>query len=312
MKVTSTRHERLIALAADETASHGAGSRRPRLRLAVLPPGVLAIAIGLVLGGCGEDERETVAESAPPIEHVHGLGVNPADGALFIATHDGLFRSAQAPPSASLVGEERQDTMGFTVVGPDRFLGSGHPAPGQDRPPNLGLIRSSDAGETWQEVSLGGEVDFHILRSAGDRVYGVDALTGRLLISDDQGRTWDERSPPPGVIDLAIDPADPERMLAATENGLQLSEDDGARWRPIASEVGLLAWAKPRSLFLIDAAGSVRTSDDGGKSWARAGSIGSQPAAFIADDSTLYAASVDGTLFESPDAGTTWDVRSSQ
>ena len=28
----------------------------------------------------------------PGVVHVHGLGVNPKDGALFAATHTGLFR----------------------------------------------------------------------------------------------------------------------------------------------------------------------------------------------------------------------------
>ena len=272
----------------------------------------LAVA-ALLLAACGEDEKEGGAETGASIEHVHGLGANPKDGALFIATHGGLFRSPEGSSGATPVGEERQDTMGFTVVGPDSFLGSGHPAPGEEgRPPNLGLIESTDGGQTWEDVSLSGEVDFHILRFAGGRVYGVDALTGQLLISDDKGSTWAERSPPPGLIDLAIDPRDSERMLASTENGLLLSDDDGERWRPLAREVGLLAWAKPQSLLLIDAGGSVKTSGNGGASWQQIGSIDSQPAAFAASGSSLYAAGIDGTVLESKDDGATWDVRSAQ
>ena len=57
---------------------------------------------------------------------VHGLGLNPADGDLYTATHFGLFRVA-ADGVAERVGESLQDTMGFTVVGPDRFVASGHP-----------------------------------------------------------------------------------------------------------------------------------------------------------------------------------------
>jgi hypothetical protein len=83
--------------------------------------------------------------------------------------------------------------MGFTVTGPDDFLGSGHPD-GRDRlPPFLGLIRSVDAGRSWEPVSLLGRRDFHVLEAAGRRIYGfgTDFETRRagLLVSDDAGRS---------------------------------------------------------------------------------------------------------------------------
>ena len=62
--------------------------------------------------------------------------------------------------------------MGFTVTGPDRFLGSGHPDGREGLPPFLGLIRSTDAGRTWERVSLLGKRDFHVLEAAGERIYG--------------------------------------------------------------------------------------------------------------------------------------------
>ena len=79
--------------------------------------------------------------------HVHGLGINPADDALFIATHTGLFRVAGDSRNAARVADRYQDTMGFSVVGPNRFLGSGHPdAREQGQPPLLGLIQSTRRG----------------------------------------------------------------------------------------------------------------------------------------------------------------------
>ena len=83
--------------------------------------------------------------------------------------------------------------MGFSIVAPDRFLGSGHPAPDQTLPPNLGLIESRDGGQTWQSLSLLGDADFHVLQSAGRRVYGFDATHARLMVSSDDGRSWSER-----------------------------------------------------------------------------------------------------------------------
>lgn len=65
----------------------------------------------------------------PPITHVHGLGVDPGDGALIVATHYGTFRM-RAGGGSERIGDSLQDTMGFTVVGWGRFLGSGHPESG--------------------------------------------------------------------------------------------------------------------------------------------------------------------------------------
>ena len=98
--------------------------------------------------------------------------------------------------------------MGFTVIAPDSFLGSGHPDPREGGPSSLGLIRSSNAGVDWKSLSLEDEAAFHILRSVGPRVYGVNATDGRLLVSDDGGMRWQARVPPAPFVDLVIDPSE--------------------------------------------------------------------------------------------------------
>lgn len=286
-----------------------APSRSLRLPRLLLSAALLVASLTFV--ACGEDPADS--DGGEAIEHVHGLGINPADGALFIATHSGLFRSAEGSDAAERVGSSTQDTMGFTVVGPDRFLGSGHPGPGEDGPPNLGLIESTDGGETWSGVSLAGEADFHVLRYAQNTVYGFNGLTGLIMASADEGETWTERKPPAPVIDLAIAPDDPERVIVTTERGLASSEDAGKRWQPIPGDIGLLAWGETDRLYLINGAGEVQMSDDGGKSWTDRGSIGGQPVSFVAGpEGNLYAALVDGTVLGSTDGGASWSIRSAQ
>lgn len=266
----------------------------------------------LLVGACGDDEDAGAGGAAPvPATHIHGLGVNPADGALFIATHHGLFRAAEGSSESVPVGEDRQDTMGFTVAGPDHFLGSGHPAPTQPGPTSLGLIESTDGGETWESISLSGEADFHVLRFAHDRVYGFDALTGVLSISTDGGETWAVRTPPANpVLDLIVDPTDPDQLVAASGRGLWLSSDGARRWRPLSPKAGLLAWPSPDELLLVDFKGRVQASNDGGETWRTRGEIGESPAAFLAEsDRRLYAAGSDGTVMESDDGGESWRVR---
>ena len=282
---------------------------------------LLLVASALALGACGDDtDGRAVDESAGAMEesapapdadfaHVHGLGINPEDGALFIATHTGLFRAPRGEASASRVGDSRQDVMGFTVVGPDRFLGSGHPDPTAGGPPNLGLIRSERAGRDWQTVSLAGEADFHVLRSAGKVVYGFNGLTGKLMVSHDTGRTWSDYQPPGGMFDLAISPQDDARIVISTADGMFASANGGKGWRPLdQSRAGLLTWTR-KGLYLVDGNGQVSNSKDAGRTFEDRGSISGQPAAFESHGEDLYAAQADGTVVRSTDAGASWTVR---
>ena len=272
-----------------------------------------------LLVACGDDDSTSASaggedaaahEPGPALEHIHGLGINPADGRLFIATHNGLFAAARDQTRPEQVGETEQDIMGFSVVGADHFIGSGHPGPDQDLPGNLGLIESRDAGKTWKNVSLLGDADFHVLEHSGDRIYGFDGTQGRLMVSRDGGRKWDERKPPAGVFGLAIDPTNASRVVVSTEDGIFISPNEGRRWQPLRDDTaGLLAWPARDRLYLVDAQGQVLLSSDGGANWQTQGSIGGQPAAFIAREDELYAALADGTVKRSTDRGVNWTVR---
>lgn len=281
---------------------------------------VIAIVVAGALLWRPGGEDETVSDGPrgdPGPVHVHGLGVNPADRTLFIATHTGLYRVDQGTRKAQRVGDSYQDTMGFTIVGPNRFLGSGHPdlreAREDDLPPHLGLIESTDEGESWRPISLSGEADFHVLRFAGERVYGYDASNDRLLVSGDRGRNWSELAKPGPLVDLAVDPGDDRRIVATSagglEDGLFESRDGGQSWRRVGDAVGLLVW--PDQLYLIAGDGQVFTSKAGGRRLEHQGEIGGQPAALVAEGThELYVALHDGTIKRSTDEGATWAVHS--
>jgi hypothetical protein len=260
-----------------------------------------------------DDGKPGSADPGPV--HVHGLGVNPGDGALFIATHTGLYRVGEAETKAVRVGDSHQDTMGFTIVGSDRFLGSGHPDAREDLPPLLGLIESTDEGRSWEPISLLGEADFHVLRSAGERVYGYDVTNDRLMVSSDAGRAWAQVDRPAPLVDLAADPADSNHVLAAAagdaSQGLHESHDGGRSWERISDRVGLLAWPVPERLLLVDGGGDVFLSTDGGRRFERRGAIGGEPAAFLGRSAgEFYAALHDGTIKRSTDGGASWTVHS--
>ena len=240
--------------------------------------------------------------------HVHGLGVNPGDGALYIATHTGMWRVSRGAVKPEPVGDSRQDTMGFTVAGRDHFLGSGHPD-SFDQPPLLGLVESLDGGATWKAVSLAGEADFHVLRAVGKRLYGYDVTHERLMTSRDGGKTWTERKVNARVVDLVPDSQAPDRVLASTDAGLLTSTDAGATWSRVSRVIGLLGWPAPNRLFLVGADGTVQLSRTRGRAWTRVGTIGGQPAAFLARTSReLYVAVHDGRILRSRDGGRSWQL----
>jgi hypothetical protein len=289
-----------------EIGRRWAGARR-------LTTGSATLLVGLALSGCGGSDREDSSRASVPDEygHVHGLGVNPADGSLYIAAHSGLFRAANDDSTVQRVGDSRQDTMGFTVVSRNTFLGSGHPDARENKPSHLGLILSEDAGRTWRELALGGQVDLHIIRVGERLTYGFDALSGKLLVSDDAASSWSVAQPPAPLIDFVLDPDDERHLIAATADRLYRSPDRGADWRAIPrSRPGHLAWSRESAVLLAAAPdGTVRRSADGGRSWRKIGTIGGEPTAMTTHGGAFYVATADGTIKVSEDRGRSWSVR---
>ena len=279
-----------------------------------------AAAGALLLAGCGTDATagdRTAAEgeshsqddgthSHPDdvnLEHVHGIGVDPADDTLYAGTHYGLVRIT---PDGELtrIADRVQDFMGFTVVGPEHYLASGHPGEGQAGPGNLGLIESADGGQTWETLSLAGEADFHALDAADDVIYGYSG--GRLLVSED-GVEWADRGEM-RIADLAADPTDPQRVLATTEAGLVVSEDAGKNFTPVTGAPLLVLvdiTADGGSTVGVAPDGTVFVSTDRGRTWEDRGSAGGATAALTVDGEKIYVA-VDGAILASTDGGETF------
>ena len=298
---------------------------------------LLAILAGLAIAGCGgDDPPETAAQptstptpnptvEAEPSEpgsaanaFIGSLAVDPADGTLMIGTGLGLFRAEQGSSKAERVTGELTTPDGAGPVssnlvirysGPGDLLGSGHPeGGGTSLPENLGLMRSGDAGDTWEPVSQLGESDFHILQATGDRVVAVRAEEADVQVSSDGGGSFEARTPPDVPLDVAFDPGDPKRMVVATGQGTFSSADEGNSWRPrdpVVSEQ--LAWAAPDALYRADPGGQIKVSADGGATWKDRGTVGLSVNELAVDaDGALYASVPGGEVKRSTDGGATW------
>lgn len=296
--------------------------RRRRTQLALVAAAAIAVGAVVWAGSRAADRDENpsprVVADDPGVSHVHGLGINPADGSLVVATHHGSFRIADDGEIAERIGDSFQDTMGFTVAGPDHFLGSGHPdvaAMRAGQPTRLGLIESTDAGRTWTILSLGGAADFHGLVYAHDQVYGWDAGTGRFMVSTDT-RQWETRS----TVDLygfAVDPDDADHVIGARPDGLRHgglieSTDGGRTWNDIdGPHLVVVSWHADGGLWGAEQDGRVWHRDSSG--WTQAAELPGAPQALLAAADALYAAIHDAderaAIYRSTDDGRTWDLR---
>lgn len=273
-------------------------------RTAAASAAVLSLTLALTACSPSTDSDHSGGSkgAASALTHIHGLGLHKET--LYVATHEGIY-SPGAGGAPVLVGERRDDFMGFTVAADGTFLASGHPAPGGGGPSDLGLVASDDAGLTWKERSLGGEVDFHALDVVpGGTVYGYDSTGGRLRVTRDQV-AWEDRAEL-RALDIAVAPADPEVVVATTESGVARSADGGRTFSAGAGEVlAYVSWGAGDALFGASPGGVLFRSGDGGRVWGRVGPVpggGAPQALTVVDARRLLVASGDG-VYESRDAG---------
>jgi hypothetical protein len=287
-----------------------------------------AAVAALLLTGCGEEDgtgaggagsTRLVDPSKPP-PLVNALDIDPVTQEFLLTTNRGFFRIGRESGDVREVrgtvraGARSAPVGAFlevAVAGPRRLVGSGHPDREGAVPEYLGVMRSADGGRTWRVLSRLGRADLHTIIFKHGRMYATDAVTGTLLVSRDEGRTFSEQYTPNGVpIDgFDVDPGDPRRIVAASDTELYRSADGGAAWERIGRGSGIrLAWPARDALYRALKDGSVQRSSDGGTSWATTARVGGEPYRFKAvSREELYLALGDGTILHTRDRARTWE-----
>lgn len=282
-------------------------------RRVLLTGGLGLLGAGAVTACAGPDSSEGTDAAAGPqdeadsqnnaaVGHVHGIARDPSDGVVVLATHYGLFRVQEGELVS--VGPT-VDLMGFTLASGGRYLASGHPGAGSDLPEPVGLIESTDQGESWRVLSRGGESDFHALTAGADRIVGFD---GELRVSTD-GENWETLSIPAPPVALATAPGT-GTLIAATEAGVLLSSD-GTTWETLETPqlMSRVAWADETTIVGSGIDGRLVTSRDAGQSWTASeepvGEVAALGAGLTEDGSVEALLVVDSTVLRTVDGGNT-------
>lgn len=275
----------------------------------------------IAIAGCGGGDRgersDRLVDFSKKPPYVNSLERDPRSHEVLLTTNRGFFR---IDPRSERVRRVRgtlavrgdRSTVGTFLElkseGGARLVGSGHPDQ-RTLPQFLGLLRSPNGGRTWRSISRLGDADLHKIVLKHDRLYAWDAVLSALIVSDDGGRSFAEHFTPRGlIIDFEVDPEDRERVVAANDDELFRSEDEGETWRPILRGQGSrLAWPTADRLYLAAKDGTVQLSDNGGDSFTRVGRVEGEPYkldAVGADE--LYLALSDGTILHTTDGGGGW------
>lgn len=255
---------------------------------------------------------------------------------LYAGTNEGVYRSENDGDDWKRLEGPLTDRITWSLLvlphRPDTVFAGTRPA---------GLFRSTDAGATWQEAAArpaqqcAGIVFNRITTLRADplednRLWAGVEIDG-VWTSQDGGTNWcriGEGLSSADIHGLAIVPQDGRRvMLATTNNDLNVSHDDGQTWQPqnVGRQFGHdycrgLAQRpdRPEVLFLGNgdgppgSVGAAWRSIDAGKNWHKLALPG-VPNSTIWDFAihptwcdNVYAYSVSGEVYHSPDGGERW------
>lgn len=290
----------------------------------------------LVVSACSSNEAASSGpvqlKSGDSIEHLHGLTYSK-DSTIYIGTHEGMISSKDQGNTWSTVSSYDFDFMGFHMLSNGDMLSSGHPGPNTDLPNPLGVMKSSDNGETWDSLSLLGKIDFHIMTSNYDNPSIIFALNqmgegeygAGIFKSTDGGKNW-EKIEPKGlpadlhkVYSLIALPDHENTLLAGTEEGVMHSDDGGKTWSLHDGERFITAFSVvpnetkdliSYSVTKDDAA--IMISKDDGVTWEKLGlNLGQDAGNYISVNpdnlNQITVSSFNNSVFVSEDGGKNWD-----
>ena len=134
------------------------------------------------------------------------------------------------------------------------------------------IYRSQNRGDTWTaRTSVPASVNaLEIDPSSPDVLYASNYFQG-IFASQDGGATWQSLGSPTESWNFVVDPANPQRLLAATGRGLFISDNRGLAWLPTTMTASVsdvdVDPVDSMTIYVGHLDGKVSRTTDGGATW---------------------------------------------
>lgn len=231
------------------------------------------------------------------VSHIHDVKVFGKK--ILMPTHEGLY-SYRAANSMERVRGPIFDVMGLGIYGTTLYA-SGHPGAKSNFAEPVGLISSNDGGEGWKQISLSGQVDFHMLEVGKFDMYGADSGSGQLMHSIDKGKNW--RNLGQNKF-LDISPLNTKRgaAYALLEGTLVKTSDSFATTNVIKTAMKFKSIEVVGKSVYASSGPDIYLSNDQGAKWKKIATFTSEISSISANSQLLVAVS-GGSIFVSRDSG---------
>lgn len=248
----------------------------------------------------GINPANGAGQSIGSLSHIHS--VRAFGDQVILGTHEGLFRYIDQK-TVQLMGPEIFDIMGLAVLG-KKLYASGHPGPNSKLPEPVGLLLSTDSGKSWKKLGLQGEVDFHLLESAGADMYGVDSGSGDLLYSKNSGKSWVSRGK--NVLnDIAVNPAKAGSALALREGKMISTQNSFTKMRALETSLKFSSLDWLSDSLLATSGKSLYRSKDLGSTWIKISDF-PEATSTVTQSSKIIAVVAGNSIYKSTDGGKTF------
>ena len=155
----------------------------------------------------------------------HQMDVSPADPQVIYGVYGGVQVSRDGGRNWSMAGAAPEGLIALAASArsADRIYGA----------TRTGLVRSDDAGATWQAGGFPGEAVSMVATGPSDRLYAYVVGRGLMSATEEEPGDWSLVSSDHRIqLHLAIDRRDTSRMFAiAHQAGIIQSKDGGKTWQ---------------------------------------------------------------------------------
>ncbi|MBI3123916.1 MAG: T9SS type A sorting domain-containing protein [Ignavibacteriales bacterium] len=180
---------------------------------------------------------------------------------------------------------------------------------------NLGtVIKSADAGETWNHINLGTEMSFSSIHFADENTGYILGFDGTIFKTTDRSETWTVLSTGIKITYYSICFVSKDVGFVCGYYGYILkTTDGGVTWEKKNSKtintLNKIYFVNANLGFAVGKEGTVTKTTDGGNTWKgiTIDLTSELKSFFFLDENTGWTVSSNGKIFNTTDGGTIWN-----